>query len=381
MAPRKQKAAQTPPALPPQLAAVTLHAAGIDLGAEAHFVAVPPRDEPQPVRSFGASTADLEALADWLATCGITTVALASTGVYGLPLFALLETRGFEVLRVDPHQVQQIRGRPKSDVPDCQWIQRLHTCGLLASACRPTEQGCVLRSSLRQRAMLLTYAGQHIQHRQKTLTQRNITLQHVVSDLPGVTGMAIIRAILAGERDPVTLARLRDSRCQHSEATSAKALYGQGRAAHLFALAQAVAWYEVYHQTMLECDRQLEAHLGTCAEPRPSPAPLAQPKRKPKRKRNQPACDGRGSLQRVTGVDLTTIEGIDDTTALSILSEVGLAMSRWPTVKPCTSWLGLCPHQRVSGGKGLSRRTKSCANRVATALRLGAAWLHHRHSA
>ena len=209
----------------------------------------------------------------------------------------------------------------------------------------------------------------------------NIKLQHVVSDLTGVTGMAIIRAILAGERDPVALARLRDYRCQHSEETIAKALYGQWREEHLFALAQAVALYEVYHQKMLECDRQIEAHLGTFVAHRPSQAPPSRPKRKPKRKRNQPAFDVRGSLQRATGVDLTTIEGIDDTTALIVISEVGLDMSRWPTVKHFTSWLGLCPHQRVSGGKVLSRRTKSCANRVATALRLGAACLHHSQSA
>jgi len=381
MASRKQKAAQVSPALPPQLSAANLHAAGIDIGAEAHCVAVPPSDDPQPVRSFGASTADLEALAAWLATWGITTVALESTGVSWIPLFELLETRGFTVLLVDPPQVQKIRGRPKSDVYDCQWIQRLHTFGLLASAFRPADHVCVLRSSLRQRAMLLTYAGQHIQHRQKALTQMNIKLQHVVSDLTGVTGMAIIRAILAGERDPVTLARLRDYRCQHSEETMAKALYGQWREEHLFALAQAVALYEVYHQKMLECDRQIEAHLSTFAEHSPDQAPPSPPKRKPKRKRKQPTFDVRGSLQRVTGVDLTTIEGIDDTTALIVISEVGLDMRRWPTVKHCTSWLGLCPHQQVSGGKVLSRRTKSSANRVATALRLGAACLHQSHSA
>jgi hypothetical protein len=283
MAPRKQKAAHTTPVLPPQLAAVNLHAAGIDIGAEAHFVAVPPSDDPQPVRSFGAYTADLEALADWLATCGITTVALESTGVYWIPLFALLETRGFEVLLVDPQQVQKIRGRPKSDVYDCQWLQRLHTFGLLASALRPADQVCVLRSYLRQRARLLPYAGQHIQHRQKALTQMNIKLQHVVSDLTGVTGMASIRATLAGERDPVTLARFRDYRCQHSEETIAKALYGQWRDEHLCALAQAVALYEVYHQKLLECDRQIAAHLETFAEHHDGPTPPARPPRKKKR--------------------------------------------------------------------------------------------------
>ena len=209
MARRQQPQPRSKSALPPQLAAVNLHAAGIDIGAEAHYVAVPPSDDPQPVRRFGAYTVALEALADWLAACGITTVALESTGVYWIPLFELLETRGFEVLLVDPHQVQKIKGRPKSDVHDCQWLQRLHTFGLLASAFRPTDQVCVLRSYLRQRAMLLTYASHHIQHMQKALTQMNIKLQHVVSDVTGETGMASMRAILAGERDPVKLARLR----------------------------------------------------------------------------------------------------------------------------------------------------------------------------
>ena len=380
MARRQQPQPRSKSALPPQLAAVNLHAAGIDIGAEAHYVAVPPSDDPQPVRRFGAYTVALEALADWLAACGITTVALESTGVYWIPLFELLETRGFEVLLVDPHQVQKIKGRPKSDVHDCQWLQRLHTFGLLASACRPPDQVCVLRSYLRQRAMLLTYASHHIQHMQKALTQMNIKLQHVVSDVTGETGMAIIRAILAGERDPVTLARLRHYRCQHDEATIAKALHGQWREEHLFALAQAVALYDMYHQKIGECDRQIEAHLGTFAEHQDSEAvlPMVRPR---KRTRNRPRFDVRGALHRMTGVDLTAIEGIDEPTALTIISEIGLDMGRWPTVKHFTSWLGLCPHHRVSGGKVLSRGTKPCANRAATALRLAASSLHRSQSA
>ena len=380
MARRQQPQPRSKSALPPQLAAVNLHAAGIDIGAEAHYVAVPPSDDPQPVRRFGAYTVALEALADWLAACGITTVALESTGVYWIPLFELLETRGFEVLLVDPHQVQKIKGRPKSDVHDCQWLQRLHTFGLLASAFRPTDQVCVLRSYLRQRAMLLTYASHHIQHMQKALTQMNIKLQHVVSDVTGETGMAIIRAILAGERDPVTLARLRHYRCQHDEATIAKALHGQWREEHLFALAQAVALYDMYHQKIGECDRQIEAHLGTFAEHQDSEAvlPMVRPR---KRTRNRPRFDVRGALHRMTGVDLTAIEGIDEPTALTIISEIGLDMGRWPTVKHFTSWLGLCPHHRVSGGKVLSRGTKPCANRAATALRLAASSLHRSQSA
>jgi transposase len=380
MAQRKQKTSRSKTALPPQLAAVNLHAAGIDIGAEGHWVAVPPSDDPQPVRGFGACTADLEAIADWLATCGITTIALESTGVYWIPLFELLETRGFEVLLVDPQQVQKIKGRPKSDRHDCQWIQRLHTFGLLAAAFRPADQVCVLRSYLRQRAMLLTVAAQHIQHMQKALTQMNVKLQHVVSDITGVTGLAIIRAILAGERDPATLAQLRDYRCKHDEATIARALQGHWREEHLFALAQALDLYEVYHRKIRECDDKISTHLQTFAD-RSEGQPLPPSPRPRKQGRNQPAFAARAPLHRMTGVDLTQIEGIDETTALIVLSEIGFDMSRWPTVKHFTSWLGLCPHHRVSGGKVLSRRTKPCANRAATALRLAAACLHHSQSA
>jgi len=383
MARSKPKASRTAapvPAFPPPLAAANLHAAGIDIGAEAHFVAVPPSDDPQPVRGFGASTADLNAIADWLATCGITTVALESTGVSWIPLFALLETRGFEVLLVDPQQVQKSKGRPKSDVHDCQWIQRLHTFGLLASAFRPTDQVCVLRSDLRQRAMLLTYAAQHIQHMQKALTQMNLKLQHVISDITGVTGLAILRAILGGERDPEKLAQLRDDRCKYDEATIARALQGNGRDEHLFALAQAVALYDVYHQKIIACDRHIEAYLQTFAD-RSEGQPLPPPPRPRKRGGNQPAFAVRAPLHRITGGDLTQIEGLDETTSLVILSEIGLDMQRWPTVTHFTSWLGLCPHHRVSGGKILRRRTKPCATRAATALRLAAACLHHSQSA
>ena len=350
MARRKPQHPRSQSALPPQLAAVNLHAAGIDVGAETHYVAVPPSDDVQPVRRFGADTVDLEALADWMAACGMTTGALESTGVYGIPLFELLEARGFEVLLVEPQPVQKIKGRPQSDVHDCQGRQRLHTFGLRARAFRPTDQVCVLRSYLRQRAMLLSYASQHIQHRQKALTQMNIKLQPVVSDVTGETGMASSRAMLAGARDPVQLARLRNDRCQHDEATIAQALHGQWRAEQLLALAQAVALYDVYHQKLGACDRQIDAHLGTFAEhhDREAALPVVRPRKRP---RHRPHFDVRGSWHRLTGVDLTAIAGIDEPTALTISSAIGLDMGRWPTVKHFTSWLGLCPHHRVSGGK------------------------------
>jgi transposase len=245
MARRKLQHPRSKTALPPQRAAVNLPAAGLDVGAEAQYVAVPPSDDPQPVRCCGAYTVDLESLADWLAACEVTTIALESTGVYWIPLFELLERRGFAVLLVDPPQVQKIQGRPKRDVHDCQWRQRLHTFGLLAGACRPPDQVCGRRRSLRQRAMFLSSASQPIQHRQKALPQLTLKRPHVVSDVTGETGMAILRAMLAGERDPVPWARLRNDRCHHDEEPSAKALHGQWWEEHRLALGQAVALYDM----------------------------------------------------------------------------------------------------------------------------------------
>jgi transposase len=369
--------------LPPQLHAVRLHAAGIDVGATEHWVAVPEGTDPERVRRFGACTADLEALADWLAACDVTSVALESTGVYWIALFELLERRGFEVLLVDPRQFHQMSGRPKSDVHDCQWLQRLHTCGLLAGAFRPDDQVVVLRSYLRQRADLLLEAGRDIQHLQKALTQMNVKLQHVVTDTVGLTGLSILRAIVAGERDPAKLAKLRDPRCKQDEATIARALQGNWRDEHLFALGQALETYDFHHRHVAACDRQIEAELakfpdrsgGTPPPPRPGK------RAKGKARRNQPCFDARRPLYRMAGVDLTVIEGIEETTALTLLGEIGLDMSRWPSEKHFCSWLGLCPQRRVSGGKVLSSHTKQSASRAATALRLAARSLQRSKSA
>jgi transposase len=361
------------------LALVHPDAAGIDVGATEHWVAVP-GDDPAVVRRFGACTADLEALAEWLRANGVTTVALESTGVFWIPLFELLESQGFEVCLVDARQMRRIPGRPKTDRHDAQWLQRLHTYGLLAAAFRPAEPVCVLRSYLRQRAMLVSYASQHIQHMQKALTQMNVKLQHVVSDITGVTGLAILRAIVAGERDPLQLAKLRDDRCAHSEAEIARALYGNWRAEHLFALKQAVELYDFYHKQIAACDRLIEKQLQQF-EDKSDGQPVPPKARRRRRGDNRPSFDARPALYRMAGVDLTVIEGIEESTALVLLSEIGTDMSRWPSVKHFCSWLGLCPNHRISGGKILSRRTKPCANRAAAALRLAAQALHRSQSA
>jgi transposase len=346
------------------------HAAGIDIGEAEHWVAVPPDRSPEPVRRFGTFTADLDVLADWLLDCGVTTVAMESTGVYWIPLFELLEARGLQVFLIDPRQAKRAPGRPKTDRLDCQWLQRLHAYGLLAAAFRPADQVCVLRSYLRHRQMLLTYGAHHIQHMHKALQQMHLTLSQVVSDLTGVTGMAILRAIIAGERDPLTLATWRNPHCQHREDEIAKALQGTWRAEHLFALQQAVELSHFSHQQLTVCDQQLQAHLGTFAD-KSDGQPLP-PKPRRHKKANEPRCDARTPLYRLAGVDLTTIEGIEEGTALVILSEIGTDMSRWPSVKHFCSWLGLSPQHKISGGKVLSRHVRPGAHRVAVAMRLAA---------
>ncbi len=363
------------------------HAAGIDVHADIHWVAVPPGDAPPPdpnhppnlpahVRSFGTCTADLIALADWLAQCGVKTIAMESTGIYWIPLYELLESRDFEVFLVEPRQSRHAPGRPKSDVLDCQWLQRLHSYGLLTASFRPAEKVVVLRSYLRQRQMLIRYAGQHVQHMQKALEQMNVKLAEVVSDVTGVTGMAIIQAILKGQRDPLELAKLRNDKCKRTEAQIARALYGNWREEHLFALKQAVTLYEFYRQQLAECDVQLQAYLGAFADrSQGRPRPPRQRRHTPRP--NDPVLDVGGGLYRMAGVDLTVLEGINANTALVLLSEVGPDVSRFPTVKRFTSWLGLCPQHQGSAGKIRSRRVLRGANRAGRALRLAVQACHH----
>ena len=355
------------------------HAAGIDIGEAEHWVAVPPGCDPQPVRRFGTCTVDLDALADWRIDCGITTVAMASPGVSWIPLFELLEARGVQVLLIDPRQAQRAPGRPKTDRRDCQGLQRLHAYGLLAGAFPPDDQVCVRRAYLRHRQMLLTYAAHPMQHLHKALQQMNRTLTQVVRDLTGLTGMAIRKAILAGERHPQPLAKLRHPHCHHDADDSAKALQGTWRAEHLCALQQAVALYAFSHQQLALCDQQITRHLETWAD-QSAGQPLP-PQARRHTKTNEPRFEARTPLSRLAGVDLTTLEGIEAHTALVLLSAIGTDRHRWPSVQHVWSWLGLGPQHQIAGGKGLSRRVRPGAHRVTVALRRAARSLHHSPSA
>jgi transposase len=365
-----------------ELSLINPHAAGIDLGADQHWVCVPEDRDEDNVRSFRCFTDDLYALADWLSQCRVTTVAMESTGVYWLPVFQVLESRGFEVKLVNAHYVKTVPGR-KSDVLDCQWIQQLHTYGLLAGSFRPEDQICVLRSYIRQRDNLIKSSCVHIQRMQKALTEMNLQLHRVISDITGATGMAIIRAILSGERNPNKLAALKDGRIKATQSEIASALTGDYRPELLFILSQELQLYQMYQSQI----RALDAEIEQCLSQFPDQVDLAsQPLPKPKRRGkkqpgNAPQFDLRTHLYRLSGVDFTQIDGLGTLTVLILLSELGLDSSRFPTVKHFTSWLGLCPGSRITGGKAKSSQTRHVVNRAANAFRMAAQTLSRSHSA
>ena len=362
------------PRVPEALPHLNPDAAGLDIGAEEIWACVPADREAQPVRRFGTFTPDLHALADWLAQCGVKTVAMESTGVYWIPIYEELETRGFEVYLVNARHLKTVPGR-KSDVQDCQWIQRLHSYGLLTASFRPAAEMRVLRAYLRQRALLVEHRAAHIQHMQKALQQMNVQLPQVVSDITGHTGLQIIRAIVAGERDPHVLAQLRHGRCHASQAEIATALSGQYRPEHVFALKQALALYDCYTQQVQDCDAYIEQHYAAI---RPTyddttpPPPLGPAPKPTAHAKNAPSFDVRGCLYRILGIDLTAVHGLEASTAQTLLSEIGTDMSPWPTEKHFASWLGLAPHNDISGGKVLRSHPLKVRNRAAQALRLAA---------
>ena len=315
-------------------------AAAIDIGAKIHVAAVGPDRDPEPVRTFDTFTDGLHRLADWLSRCGIGTVVMESTGVYWIPIFEILEQRGFEVMVVNARDAKHVPGR-KTDVSDAQWLQRLHEYGLLRPSFRPRAEMAGLRSYLRQRERLLEYGAAHIQHMQKALTQMNLQLHHVVSDITGVTGLLIIRAIVAGERDPDVLASHRDPRCHSSVETVRQALVGNIREEHIFALTQALELYDVYQAKVVACDRQIEAILTRLKKSAPPPASKLPAVRQRGRQPNAPAFDARAALHAILGVDLTRIHGLGPYLALKLVGECGTDLAAWPSAKHFTSWLGL----------------------------------------
>ena len=356
------------------------NAAGIDLGSAEHWVCVPPDKDEKNVRRFGCFTPDLIAMADWLTQCGVTTVAMEATGVYWIPVFQILEARGFEVKLVNAHHFKTVPGR-KTDVKDCQWLQQLHTYGLLSGSFRPEDQVCVLRSYIRQRECLIKSAGIHVQRMQKALIQMNLHLHKVISDVTGLTGMVIIRSIVAGERDPQVLSKLKDPRIKSSTAEIAKALTGDYRNEHIFVLKQELSLYEVYQQEITSIDTEIEKCLASFEIKVKDEPPPSKRKRRKKPIGNNPNFDLRQYLYQITGVDFTLIDGLDVLAVQTILSEVGLDHERFPTVKHFCSWLGLCPGQKITGGKVKSSQTRRVVNRAANAFRMAAFSLTQSRSA
>jgi transposase len=347
------------------------NAAAIDIGARMHVAAVPPDQDPEPVRTFGTCTGDLQQLADWFERCGVRTVAMESTGVYWIPAYELLDQRGFEVMLVNARDAKHVPGR-KTDVSDAQWLRRLHEYGLLRASFRPKGELAALRAYLRQRERLLDYAASHIQHMQKSLMQMNVQLHHVVTDMTGATGMRIIRAIVAGERDPAVLATHRDRRCHASAEDIVAALAGNWREEHVFALGPALELYDVYQAKVADCDSRIEAVLGRLGDTAAKPVGRLPPARHRDKTANTPAFDARAALHAVLGVDLTQIHGLGPSLALKLVGECGTDLSAWPNAKHFTSWLCLAPGNKISGGKVLSTRTRRSGSRVAALLRLAA---------
>lgn len=356
--------------LPAQLQRVNLNAAAIDIGSTEHYVAVPPGRAAETVRSFGGHTADLHAIAHWLKECGVTTVAMESTSNYWVPLFQILEGAGFQVVLCNSRHVKNLPGR-KSDVLDCQWLQELHTYGLLSGSFRPADKVCVVRSYLRHRDNLTKAAGTHVQHMQKALTEMNIGLHHVISDLSGVSGLAIIRAILEGERDTLKLASLKHPYVRKSPEEIARALEGDYRPEHLFALRQALELYEAYQLRIVQCDEQIHQALRALesTDPRRAATPLPCPKPR-KTAKAQADFELKAQLEQLCGVDLSGLPGLNTLSAQILISEIGLDMNRWKTDKHFCSWLRLSPGTRITGGKRLRSKPHKGHNRAAQILRV-----------
>ena len=368
---KKAKSAPKPKAQA-ALQIVFPNAAGLDIGASEIMVAIPADREGVIVRGFGTYTPDLAALADWLQEAGVTHVAMESTGVYWIPIFELLEECGFEVIVVNARHIKHPPGR-KSDVMDCQWIQQLHAHGMLRGSFRPEAEMCILRAYLRHRDNLLEDRAKHIQYMEKALLQMNLQLGQVLSDLTGETGLEILHAIVGGEHDPMVLSRMRHGNCKHSQEDLIKALTGHYRKEHLFVLKQALEMFEAFSQRLRECDQEIERWLEEMQPELPHDFPPLPPDPKPNsHSKNAPSYDARKLLYPLSGVDLTAIPGLNEILLQKILAEVGLDMSRFPTAKHFCSWLGLAPHNAISGGRILYSHTLKNHNRAGQCFRLAA---------
>lgn len=365
--------APSAPAEVDELTVIHPYAAGIDIGQASSWVSVPAHRDPQPLRQFDMNTPDLIALAEWLKACGVTTVAMESTGVYWIPLYEILEARGFQVYLVNARHAKNLPGR-KKDETDAQWLRRLHTFGMLNNSFRPEGELCAIRAYLRHRAALIEHRAAHIQHMQKAMQQMNVRLSPTVTDITGVTGMAIIRAILAGERDPVKLAELRNPCCAQPESEFIKALTGNYRDEHVFALKQAVALYDCYTEQIRECDQELERQFSALKPVHEDDdlPPLDTTDKRNTHSKNAPAYDGRRLLYQLLGIDLVAVHGLNDATAQTIISEIGTDMRRWANDKHFCSWLSLAPHTDISGGKVLRSRILKTHNRAGQAFRMAA---------
>ena len=373
---REQRKIQSMPVLQP-------NAAGIDIGAKEIFVAVDSARDPRPVRQFTTFTPDLHEAAQWLKKLGIESIVMESTGVYWIPVFEILESYSFEVLLVNARHVKNVPGR-KTDVQDCQWLQYLHAVGLLRGSYRPPKEICAIRALRRHRENLVRAASTQVQHMHKALTQMNIQIHHVISDITGITGLAIIDAILAGERDLKKLADLKDPRIHAPKNVIAKALKGHYLQEHLFTLKQALACYRHYQKMIIECDREIETLLQIYENHgKPPKVTYTRPAPKAKKKRSHdPNFDLTSYMKNILNTDLTEIEGIGATTAHTFFTEVGtrVELLKFPTEKHFTSWLGLCPANKISGGKILSSKTRKIENKLSTALRLAALTLWRTQS-
>ena len=378
----------------PGLEVVHRNVAGIDVGNESHWVAVPPGCDPQPVREFGSWTADLLRLAEWLKSCGIKMVVLQSTGVFWIGVYDILEKAGFEVWLVNARDTKNLPGR-KSDIQESQWLMKLQTYGLLRNSFRPKEEIRRVRTLWRLRERHVQEAGRSIQHMQKALTTMNVQLANVISDISGRTGQMIIRAILKGERNPYELARLRDYRIQASEEEIARSLEGNWQPDVVFELQQAVDEYDFRQQQLRECDQQVQRYLGMLPSHPTAPVKVVQPpaantealtplekdnKRRKQPRKNEPDFNWEAELERICGVNLRTLDGVDAMTIFTFVSELGADMSPWRSEDHLVSWLKLAPRRQVSGGKLIKHERSPVKNRVAEALRMAASTLERSQS-